>query len=918
MKVGSLKKHMRDARRAVAATTAAAAALVLLQNVFLAPRHAAYPPAPPVCELRGTFDLSKTIDISEEVDASALRWLARRRAVRMARGWELLMIATNTKGCALALNALLNFDALGYRHHFVLGHDKETCSSLGAAARRMRRSSSYTARLMDTPCAHDSAWDAWSARTDKHLLVQVRWAMQLQRWRIFARLVRLGYNVLNMDEDAVALEDPYPHLHSRALAGRFTLMYAAETRNAYSIEQAALQNGIVYACGTRRDGAGAWVLAEVVDRMLRVVDACEGSLGEAAGTMCSPRSWIRVARLDDDFLFDQAVHDDVIMSSHLQNGGHWWRLLGRMVAEFWPSHLVRPTYKSREVHPLVRSFRAEQSRFPFSNETAGGARLGPLPCLGSAVGAELSEATGGRLFHWIRSPLTDVDSVLDGDISGRWSMRFRLANGSRSRDVKWAPISAAVRLADRSEATSVIEEAFVQLVMGRGIVNVSNPRRRALVNMVRAARPSELAIPSGVLPSRRGQLSRAWQRTLQADLAASGCEAAEDGEQRRAVPLARDAARDGEHGSSWAPTPAGDEATALLPGWLVCHWTVAKLGLGGSPLPMTVILHVTNAYDKMLALAAHGYLSYAALHGEVMLSVPGQSIRDPSVEKRIWAGGARPPAIGFARSLLPRHSDALQTIDVEEYLQTVVEPLFIAAIATGRLPLLPSVPCSTPWLQSSDSPRHMRQRPLDPNSMQWGDCRTGVCSFRAYAVGSVSSREARLAGAGAHLFGYTSTFGEHTERLARDALQCVPLAGMIRAMHNPLSGRRCKMGSGGYLLQGPVSDAYIDLLGTEAEPSHNQVTNLLPGSSTVMNQTFLSGALSAAAPPVEVEYTEFVQAVQAASMPDPESNRVFYLPARLRVRNIPSKVQAKVGDYCRFGHEYTPPESVWSTSTIVS
>ena len=71
MKVGSLKKHMRDARRAVAATTAAAAALVLLQNVFLAPRHAAYPPAPPVCELRGTFDLSKTIDISEEVDASA-------------------------------------------------------------------------------------------------------------------------------------------------------------------------------------------------------------------------------------------------------------------------------------------------------------------------------------------------------------------------------------------------------------------------------------------------------------------------------------------------------------------------------------------------------------------------------------------------------------------------------------------------------------------------------------------------------------------------------------------------------------------------------------------------------------------------------------------------------------------------------
>ena len=34
---------------------------------------------------------------------------------------------------------------------------------------------------------------------------------------------------------------------------------------------------MVYACGAARDGAAAWVLAEMVDRFFRLADACGGA-----------------------------------------------------------------------------------------------------------------------------------------------------------------------------------------------------------------------------------------------------------------------------------------------------------------------------------------------------------------------------------------------------------------------------------------------------------------------------------------------------------------------------------------------------------------------------------------------------------------------------------------------------------------
>ena len=79
----------------------------------------------------------------------------------------------------------------------------------------------------------------------------------------------------------------------------------------------------------------------------------------------------------------------------------------------------------------------------------------------------------------------------------------------------------------------------------------------------------------GLLPYRRGALSRAWQRLLDADLYS------QDGApSRRPAGAAGAAARDGEAGAAWAAGRAGDELLLLLPHWVATHWTAAQRGLG--------------------------------------------------------------------------------------------------------------------------------------------------------------------------------------------------------------------------------------------------------------------------------------------------------------------------------------------------
>ena len=89
-------------------------------------------------------------------------------------------------------------------------------------------------------------------------------------------------------------------------------------------------------------------------------------------------------------------------------------------------------------------------------------------------------------------------------------------------------------------------------------------------------------------PSLVGPLSLAWQRTLDSDLLAAG------GAPRRAAAEGGiPPRRDGPGGAAWAAGDAGDEGLGLLPMHIACHWSIAKSGSVGGPLPHTLIFHAT-------------------------------------------------------------------------------------------------------------------------------------------------------------------------------------------------------------------------------------------------------------------------------------------------------------------------------------
>jgi hypothetical protein len=224
----------------------------------------------------------------------ALRSIARHRHFRSTYGHDILLTATDATGAHLALNFLIALARLRIAHHVVLSYDGHACSTLAAAAVKLS-STEQRRSLLATPCVRDLWWERHLERQLAHA-VERRLGTWFARWSMVARLVRLGYNVLSADTDVALLDNPYPYLHSASLCGRFAAMFGTD----YGIRSTELQNGIAYTCGARRDGATAWVLAEAVDRYLRLADACGGAYRgdrSEAGTRCPPGSWLHAARM---------------------------------------------------------------------------------------------------------------------------------------------------------------------------------------------------------------------------------------------------------------------------------------------------------------------------------------------------------------------------------------------------------------------------------------------------------------------------------------------------------------------------------------------------------------------------------------------------------------------------------------------
>jgi hypothetical protein len=568
----------------------------------------------PASRLLLPFDIGVPIDCSITGDMAALRRVARARAVWMARGPELILTAAQRgSGAAVALNALLNLHALGYTHGLLIDNDDGLCEWMSRAASRLRSDATATA-VRGTPCLVDSWWRSIvlgnSSGRRQHATrtpVLSSSATFYVRLVVLARLVRLGYNVLTLDVDVAILDDVYAHLHSAALSGRFTLMFASENRDRAN----GLQNGLVYAVGARRDGAAAWVLAETIDRLLRTLDACENG-----GTPCPPGSWLRGAWLFHwSDAMDQTSLIDVCHTAAARDGRIFWLQVGRVVHRGWPFRQLAAD--GADDTTLLHQLQAARGRHGVLQVKT---RRGESPSVGAGSrGAGLASATGeaeqrSKPFraNWIDASLrlttAEEESAGEGDPARRWAARF----GTSEADERalWGSIRPAVPLARQlpTEVAALLDAAWQHRCPNASTLLPETPpelkatwAREQELCQYAALSPRRGGVgfalaedDRGLLPHVRGALSQAWQVALDTDIAADSSEAAPGAEQRRASTTV---VRDAVGGAAWAAAPDGDEAVVQLPAWVVSHWGVARYGLVGALVPRTLIFHAVNAHD---------------------------------------------------------------------------------------------------------------------------------------------------------------------------------------------------------------------------------------------------------------------------------------------------------------------------------
>ena len=855
------------------------------------------------------FFVGAPIDVAADADASTLRRVARLASHDRGRGPELSLICSDADGAAMALNSLLNHIALGYRHAVVVGYEAALCSALGEAARQLPPA--LRRKVERTPCVHDAWWERHLLKPKRNGLATGpgRW---LVRWSLLARLVRLGYNVLVADTDAVLLDDVLRHLHSRALCGRFPLMFGAESPGG------GLQNGVVYACGALRDGGAAWVLQEVVDRYLRTADSCGGSeeFDAPSDAACPAGSWLRAAKLYPGWAFDQRNQIGAVQSAAAGNGINFWFSIQDLLDRYWPFDR-RNGGRRDEVWKVLETEVCRLGMCTGRLPTVGGI----APPVGGGSGIAFANFTRSLPRRkgpppWRNAKIGGADAAAGGDVSEGWPSRFSL--GREQPRAYWLPLKAAPPLAARLPPVlgAALDAAWQRVCAGKARSFHLNTNELAAMEACRreaaALNGTAVDAPSwplgddrtGLLPNRRGPLSRGWQATLDGDLRAGEDEAAPGGGARRAggdrwMQLAT--ARDGPAGAFWAAGDYGDEALAVLPMWVACHWTYAKSGVVGGRLPSTLVLHATNSWDKELLLKALGYWRWEANHarpkGVLFGSKPERRIHAP--EARIFHRGERPRVIAFSPELDPplptttveadprfpqtaaasaAAAAALGTSSVEQYVEEVVTPLLLGALASGRLPAFPHLPCeATKWAMWFGGFR----TPLGPNgSFVQGACRTGACGIYVVGVGTAAAQQRADADALAAASGYASPF-PRAEAIGRGPLRCVPMLSILGK--SPLNDFLCKSGKTAPMLQPPEWDAYRERLLSDAFP---------PRAASLAADLSLPPRPPPGAPPnataPTIEYAALLAALDAAG-----ASTVAYLPSRLRVRpeSIPAKVR---------------------------
>ena len=789
--------------------------------------------------------------------------------MRSDRGRDVLLFVANQHAGPMAINFMVNLHALSIHNGMLLASDAMVCGLLTKASTSLP--AAVAESVMSTPCVRDEWWEDHTARQKTNAIAS-RLGVWLSRWSVVARLVRLGYNVLSCDVDVGLLADPYPHLHSASLCGRFAIGFASD----YNWKTPELQSGFAYICGARRDGAAAWVIAEAVDRYLRLADACGGAYAvdeeggtrgdSAGGTACPTGSWLHAARQYDGFAFDQWLLRGTLHSAIARDGAMWWSVLEDTSSSSWPWR------SNRSVALTI----AEVQKRDVPN---GVLRItnGPSPSASSTASASVS-MTGATQLGWTWS---DIVAASEEMPPRDWPRRFALGRrGHRGRRAFWATLRAGVPLARQLPRAvgEPLDLAWQQACAGSLVDKPDTSAQKRALLAAGCNHPSQRRGPplspedTGLLPHRRGELSRRWQRLLDADLAAG--RRCASGVACRSAAVGGEPFRDGDGGATWAGPEHGDERAVLLPQWIVAHWTVAQTGLVGGPLPHTLLFHATNAADKELVLKANGLWYFGMAN---LARVSG------GLERDIFAGTRRPRVVAHE----PEATRALTTRTFAEHMAEVITPLLLAAHVTNRTPALPRLPCrGLSWRVPPWTPRSERNPPL-AGSHAFPGCRTGACSFHVIATGAASAGERAAGLATAAALNITTPFsavlGADAARIGASDLSCVPMEGAQHGFRGDgfTSGHRQAS-----VLHAPMWEAYLALLRAE----HND-------APIATARVHIKGAAAASrkpkrTPTVRMQWNEFVDALRAAEARAAPTPMVLHLPSRLRVLGVPQAVQS--------------------------
>ncbi|GLI67397.1 hypothetical protein VaNZ11_011582, partial [Volvox africanus] len=207
------------------------------------------------CGRSGYCSLGRTKPYVGEVDSA----LGLRKALA-ARSYkqEVILMAADSGHVLGAMKAVGNLLRLGLEHVMMVRSSGTDCVRLAAA-------------LPSTGCV----WLDWElpvlgAERD---LVPAAVPLWHSRYRIAARAVRMRYNVFLVDTDVIFFDDPYVYFKSPPFAN-FTIINQPEVLYDQSdyLTETDPNGGVVYVQNAAPDGPAAWLMAEVVHRILRWIE----------------------------------------------------------------------------------------------------------------------------------------------------------------------------------------------------------------------------------------------------------------------------------------------------------------------------------------------------------------------------------------------------------------------------------------------------------------------------------------------------------------------------------------------------------------------------------------------------------------------------------------------------------------------